>query len=184
MRYKRIRKVKEIERGSARSAGLDFFIPTMDADYLLDVATINHDELTNDQIYIDTYKKQIVLAPGAHVLLPSGIKCDFQTIDGVLYDEEHGIAYVAHNKSSIAKNKRLQVAADVVDEDYQGELHFSLVNTSNRLIKVSSDEKIAQFLTVPIIMSSPVEIEENEVLHATITARAGKGFGSTTIPKS
>lgn len=178
MNYSRTRKVKQLTRGTKRSAGIDFYIPEMDAAFLLDVTLINKDELASDQIYIDKTERVIVMAPGAHILIPSGIKCDLTTVDGAIYDTNRGIAYIAQNKSGVSKNKRLDVAATLVDEDYQGEIHLSLVNTSNRLIKLKENEKIVQFIATQILLSEPQEILAEDIFK-TSTERGSGAFGST-----
>jgi len=179
MQFQKVRKVKTPSRGYKRSAGIDFFVPQLDAVYLLDFSVRNKDEIANDQLYIDKTEGVIILSPGAHIDLPSGICVNLTTVDGVILDDNHGIAYIAHNKSGVAKTKRLDVAATVVDEDYQGEIHLSLINTSNRLIKIKGGEKIVQFIATPIILSELIEIPESDELFNEKTDRGARGFGSS-----
>lgn len=85
----------------------------------------------------------ITLQPGERVAIPSGIKARFNLTD---------IALVAFNKSGVATKKGLVVGACVVDEDYLGEIHISLINTSNTdQIRLYENEKLVQFLVIPLI---------------------------------
>lgn len=177
MKYKKLRAVKDLSRGTSRSAGIDFFTPEFSDGYLFDVAVINKQSLEYDQLYIDRHQKCIVVAPGASIIMPSGIAVNMMTVDGVLLDETRGVAFIAHNRSGVATKLHLDVAADVADEDYQGELHLSLTNTSNRLVKIHENMKILQFLQTPIYMSDPVEIH-NELFSHT-TDRGENNFGHT-----
>jgi len=108
------------------------------------------------------------LLPGNRVNLPSGIKMDVPD----------GYALVAFNKSGVSLKKGLTVGASVVDSDYQGEIHLSLVNTSNHPVTLYPGEKIVQFLLIPINF---VELEEVELgkLFDSITVRGEGRFGST-----
>lgn len=180
MKYSKKRRVKSPSIGTSGSAGTDFYVPKTTDKFLLDVATLNHNELSTDQLYLDKGEGIIILAPGAHVLIPSGIVCNLRSLEGALYDDKNGIAYIAHNKSSISRTKRLDVGADVVDEDYQGEIHFSLVNTSNRLVKIRSDEKIIQFIAHKIHFTNNLQQVKAEDLFTEETERGDNGFGSTS----
>jgi len=66
----------------------------------------------------------------------------------------------------------------VVDEDYQGELHISLVNTSNYIVEICENEKITQWLEVHVDYSELAELTE-ETLFTEETERGAGGFGST-----
>ena len=106
--------------------------------------------------------------PGKSVCIPSGIKVNVPT----------GFALIVFNKSGVALKRSLAVGACVIDEDYQGEIHLSIVNTSNQLIKIEANEKLLQFIAMPIILSEPVEIRK-DLFDAQTTSRGNKGFGSS-----
>lgn len=145
-RYAKIRNVKSPQRGTLKSAGIDFFIP----------------EDWNDG-------KPIVVGPCEDILIPSGLKVQFPA--------NH--ALIAFNKSGIATKQKLIVGACVVDEDYQGEMHIHLINTSKQMsVLIHPGMKVAQFLLVPI---NYAELEECALddLYAETTKRGEGGFGST-----
>ena len=96
----------------------------------------------------------IELEPGERVAIPSGIKARFNIKD---------IALVAFNKSGVATKKGLTVGACVVDEDYLGEIHISLINTSNtEQIRLYENEKLVQFLVIPLVRPRFGMLTENE----------------------
>jgi len=165
MKFVKMRDVKSPERGTLLSAGIDFFVPKLSECYLKDVAGKGF------IVYDDT----IMIQPQGRVLLPSGIK-------SVL---PHGTMLTAFNKSGIATKLGLVMGACVVDEDYQGEIHLSLINTSNKMVVINSDQKVAQFILVPVLYNIPEEINEKYFteLHSEGTknksTRGTGGFGST-----
>tara|TARA_B110000503_G_scaffold4852_3_gene6483 strand:+ start:228 stop:719 length:492 start_codon:yes stop_codon:yes gene_type:complete len=125
------------------------------------------------------------LGPGERLLIPCGLKLSIPT----------GHALIAFNKSGIATKKGVIVGACVVDEDYQGEVHLSIINTNNSSEMYSDDmyaidsgyvdinpgEKLMQFILVPVNYSDPEEVKELEELHPEKTKRGSDGFGSTGV---
>ena len=102
----------------------------------------------------DSDLNYIELEPGERVAIPSGIKVRFNMKD---------IALVAFNKSGVATKKGLTVGACVVDEDYLGEIHISLINTSNtEQIRLYENEKLVQFLVIPLVRPRFGMLTENE----------------------
>ena len=102
----------------------------------------------------DSDLNYIELKPGERVAIPSGIKARFNMKD---------IALVAFNKSGVATKKGLTVGACVVDEDYLGEIHISLINTSNtEQIRLYENEKLVQFLVIPLVRPRFGMLTENE----------------------
>ena len=108
------------------------------------------------------------LKPGERILIPSGIRANVPS----------GFALIAFNKSGVASKLGLGKMAEVVDEDYQGEIHISVVNTSNVSVRIESGQKIIQFVLIPINYALPIVVEENELYNET-TERGEGGFGST-----
>lgn len=123
-----------------------------------------------------------VIQPGERVLIPSGIKVNVPT----------GHALVAFNKSGVATKTGLIIGACVVDEDYQGEIHLSLINTNNSreifaegtyvkldgTVAISPGEKLAQFILLPVNYAMPEETGADK-LYVEDTERGEGGFGST-----
>jgi dUTP pyrophosphatase len=108
--------------------------------------------------------------PGTDTCIPSGIRVNVPA----------GYAFIAHNKSGVALNKKLTVGACVVDEDYQGEIHLHLFNSGEETVKVESGEKIVQFLLVPVKYPAVKIVPDKELFHSA-TARGAGGFGSTGV---
>lgn len=170
--YSRVRQVKEPNRGTQNSAGIDFFIPKFNDNFINDIIIKNPNISSirpgSYSYYILREEKKILLGPGERLLIPSGIK---------LRGHDH-IAFVAHNKSGVASKKGLDRLAEVVDTDYQGEIHINIVNTSNNIVEICEDEKIIQWLEVSTDISELKELNENE-LFIEETERGNGGFGST-----
>lgn len=108
------------------------------------------------------------LLPGDAVNIPSGIKVKVP----------HGFALVFMNKSGVAVKKGLQVGACVVDEDYQGEVHLHVRNTSTDVQSIKPGEKLVQALLIPIDYCD-VEVVNVDELYEGGTQRGEGGFGST-----
>lgn len=160
MKISKIRNVKTPGRGTSKSAGIDFYVPEFNDKFLND--------FNNKNKNIDIVFNEIIIKPHERVLIPSGIKADIP----------NGYMLVAYNKSGISTKKGLDLLASVCDEDYQGEIHISLNNTSNDMVKIIEGEKIIQFILVPIFYDDIEEVDINN-LYRTETDRGEGGFGST-----
>lgn len=108
------------------------------------------------------------LIPGDAVNIPSGIKVKVP----------HGYALIFMNKSGVAVKKGLQVGACVVDEDYQGEVHLHVRNTSTEVQSIKPGEKLVQALLIPVEYADIEVVDVNE-LYEEKTQRGEGGFGST-----
>lgn len=123
-----------------------------------------------------------IVRPGERILIPSGIKVNVPA----------GHALIAFNKSGVATKTGLIIGACVVDEDYQGEIHLSLINTNTDRdvfaegsyvkldgnVVIKPGEKLAQFILLPVNYAIPEEINADE-LYVTTSGRGEGGFGST-----
>ncbi len=111
-----------------------------------------------------------VLIPGESILIPSGIKVKIP----------HGYALQANNKSSIATQKKLIVGAELVDEDYQGEIGIHLINVGQSRVQLEPGMKIVQWVLIKVSYDMPEPVENEEELYGNIvTERGSGGFGST-----
>ena len=113
---------------------------------------------------------QIILRPGEDINIPSGIKVKVPS----------GYALIAFNKSGQALKKNLQVGAQVVDEDYQGEIHLHVRNTGTGSVELKAGEKLVQFLLIPVMYAELEEVPQTELFRE-ITDRGSGGFGSTGV---
>ena len=168
IKFLKVRDVKSPERGTAEAAGIDFYVPNYDPEFIVDLLDKNRFIQYDDNYAENTI--DIVLRPGERVLIPSGIKTWM----------EPGTALIAANKSGVASKKGLIFGAQVVDSDYTGEVHINVINTSNNDVKISSGDKLIQFIHTPVLLSRVEEVSEAEfkALHES-SARGEGGFGST-----
>lgn len=165
MKYVKIRDVKSPNRGTAESAGIDFYIPTMDEQFFLDF------EERNPGIAVDRILKRIHLEPSQRANIPSGVKT-------VLNE---GRVLIAFNKSGVATKKGLDTMACVVDADYQGEVHISLLNTSDRPVSLGEGEKAVQMVELTY-HGEILEINDDffKTIHSIKNSTRGEGrWGST-----
>lgn len=171
--YSRVRPVKKPSRGTKKSAGIDFFVPDFTPDFMKDLKNKNPDiTVLYERVDELRHFPVIVLAPGERINLPSGVR--------IRCPENH--ALMAKNKSGVSTKKGFDKLAELDDEDYQGELHLSLVNTDTRLQFIKPGEKLIQFVAVPVSLGEPTELS-NELLFEEISERGAGGFGSTDEKK-
>lgn len=159
VKFAKVRDVKSPERGTAKSAGIDFFIP-------------------ND------FTKTVV-NPGEDVLIPSGIKAQLPEHYMLMAAEKSGVVTskqacekIGRKPKSGAFNSIVILGAKIVDEDYQGEIHIHLVNVGKDSIRLLPGMKIAQFILVPVSYDELEEVPEKELFEK-VSERGDGGFGST-----
>lgn len=116
--------------------------------------------------YIPEDFQPIILAKGDFVLIPSGIRARVP----------EGYALIMDNKSGVATKMGLIVGADVIDSDYDGEIHLHLIKATHGTVRLEPGMKIVQGLLTPI---SHEDVEEVDQLPEIETERGTGGFGST-----
>lgn len=163
MKISRVRKVKLPTRGTEKSAGIDFYVPEFDEQFVTDLFDKNGEDIDVFEHY-----KQVRIPPHCRINIPSGVKVRVP----------EGFSLIAFNKSGVSSKKGLDVLACVIDEDYQGEVHLSFVNTSLHDIDIKEGDKIVQFLIIPVICDDVEEVELGE-LYEKESNRGEGGFGST-----
>lgn len=159
MNIAKVRNVRTPERGTDKSAGIDFFIP---------------------ESFIER-----TLAPQRDILIPSGIKANVPEGYMLMAADKSG---VVTSKYAVAANGRepkptafnsvLVLGAKIVDEDYQGEIHIHLVNVGNEHVLLKPGMKIAQFILVPVSYDTVNVVDEKD-LFTEESERGEGGFGST-----
>ena len=159
MKISKVRKVKTPERGTAKSAGIDFFVPN------------------------DFIKK--VIPPQSDILIPSGIKANIPEGYMLMAADKSGV--VTSRMAALRAGRKPKaeafdtvviLGAKIVDEDYQGEIHIHLVNTGHAPVIIKPGMKIAQFILVPVSYENVEVVPETELFSET-TERGDGGFGST-----
>jgi len=184
---------KKPERAHATDAGIDFFIPKFTSSFIKDLIDKNKYLLDQTEpIWADVIGEEsidvekdlniisfdvkekllcIELKPHERILIPSGIYCQM---------ESHNRALIAANKSGVATRHGLVFGAQVVDSSYQGEIHISVINTSDDIIKLYEDMKIIQFVETPIYTSA-IQFEDSisNLFKLMPSTRGDGGFGSS-----
>jgi dUTP pyrophosphatase len=110
----------------------------------------------------------ILLGPGEDALIPSGIKAQVPA----------GYALIAFNKSGVATKNKLIKGAEVVDEDYQGEIHIHVFNNGKTTTMINPGQKLMQFVLLQVNYE---DVEVVESLDQIESERGEGGFGSTGI---
>lgn len=110
----------------------------------------------------------ILLGPGEDALIPSGIKAQVPA----------GHALIAFNKSGIATKNKLIKGAEVVDEDYQGEIHIHVFNNGKHTTLINPGQKLIQFVLLPVNYENTEVVESLENQES---ERGEGGFGSTGL---
>lgn len=159
MNYSKVRDVKSPERGTAKSAGIDFFMPE---DF-----------------------KEFRLRPQMDVLIPSGIVASIPENHMLMAADKSGVVTSAQSVKRCGKTPKSEafdsvviIGAKIVDEDYQGEIGIHLINVGSEPVTIKPGMKIAQFILVPVSYDELKEVPF-ENLFAEKTSRGSGGFGST-----
>lgn len=175
VQFTKIRDVKSPNRAHATDAGTDWFIPNYSDEFLADLRAKNKDNKITYQLAIDGQGApviEITLLPGEQINIPSGIKVNI--LDKNTYLQ-------ATNKSGIASKYHLDVMANTIDADYQGECHLNLVNTGNTDITIVTGQKILQMIQKEYIDTQWEELTPEEYETIAKTDRGSGGFGSSGI---
>lgn len=205
MELLKIRNVKSPSRGTAKSAGVDFYVPALCDEFLLDLFKKNKkvfyekalkehnvehlEELI--KLTLDESKKDVLISfLGTLVDFDSNHECFFILppskdilIPSGIKTKFSEAAFIAFNKSGVATKQKLAVGACVDDEDYQNELHLHVANISDEPQKIVFGNKITQFIIIPVRYDIPVIVEgiSSEKFFGKTTERGQGGFGSTGL---
>lgn len=148
VKFLKTRDVKSPER-KLGNVGFDFFIPNFnevfERDFKAKNPTLNIEK--PDATHADYY---IRIPPHVAINVPSGIHSFLAT------DE----ALIASNKSGIAIKKNLIRGAELIDPNYQGEIHLHLINASNDFKEVMLGDKLVQFIPFKFDNETEVTVED------------------------
>ena len=81
-------------------------------------------------------------------------------------------------RSGMSFKFNIETGAGVIDSDYTGEIKVHLYNHGTEPYKVSSYDKIAQLLIIPII-HPVIDVSQEAEYNAPISDRGTLGFGSS-----
>ncbi len=120
----------------------------------------------------DCFKEQTLL-PMRNIVIPSGIK--------VRLPDNHVL--IGFNKSGMSVKYGLHVGACVVDENYTGEIHLDIHNTSTQNFTIRPNMKLMQFVLLEQYYYDIKEVSSEQQLYKgfNIEERGEKGFGSSGI---
>lgn len=179
LHFVKTREVKSPIRGTAESAGIDFFLPELpaikDSVYFSDFSSckeldINITTMFGDSDSIGTENlKGLLIQPGEDILIPSGIHVNIPK----------GYELTVMNKSGVCTKLKLIVGAELIDSDYQGELHFHLFNLNTNPVLLLPGQKVVQMKMAMVSLVNPVEVETLDRLYTNQTERGTGGFNST-----
>jgi dUTP pyrophosphatase len=116
--------------------------------------------------YVPDDFQPVTLFNGESVLIPSGIKAHIP----------ENYMWLALNKSGVATKLGLTVGAQVIDEDYEGEIHLHVIKNTNKPVTIEPGMKLVQLVLVPVLYE---DIEVVDILEPRNTQRGTGGFGST-----
>lgn len=83
------------------------------------------------------------------------------------------LGLLVRDRSSMAA-RGIATTGGVIDAGYRGEILVLMTNLGKAAAELKAGEKIAQMVPVPVLTGPVTEVETLEV-----SARAGKGFGSS-----
>ena len=157
----------------AGNAGVDFFIPNYSEAFIKAFNEKNSEKNAN-LIKLDK-DYAIRIEPHGRANIPSGIRSYISP----------NVALEAQNKSGIATKHGLTYGASVVDANYQGIIHISLINTTDEPVFLSLGTKAVQFIP-RIIDISPIEVYNTVSLEEfykdfEFSNRGEGAFGSTGV---
>lgn len=78
------------------------------------------------------------------------------------------------SRSGLSVKHKIEVGAGIIDSEYRGEVGVHLYNHGDSAYTVGKGDKIAQLLTIPVMLNL---YEESETLSD--SSRGENGFGST-----
>lgn len=175
--FTKTRNVKNPNKANLNDAGTDFYVPEYDAIFIQDL--INKNTGRELKFVFTEYaengeptKMQIYIAPHERILIPSGIKVNIHNKWSYL-----GV----DNKSGIANGKGLVFGSDIIDADYRGECHISVINTSNETQVIQTGMKLVQMIQhikLPTVWNN-ISNEDFDALPE--TDRMAGGFGSSGL---
>ena len=160
LKVEKLTEVTTPNKAHSTDAGIDFYLPN-DLNYI-----IQNGKGINIEAYKDgeVVKTAIAIYPHESVLLPMGVKLEF--------NKDYALFFV--NRSGMATKKHLFRGACLVDSTYRGQLFVNLTNVSNDKQYLQPGEKLIQAMLLPVPQVNIIEgkVDPN-------TDRGEGGFGST-----
>ena len=178
LKYVKTRDVKDPQYGTGGSVGIDFFVPVFDEEFMNALFLKNgwlrlHNDLyprvqTLEQ-FITNPDSYIIIPGHKDLCIPSGVHMSIPPMTGLF----------AMNKSGVALTYKFVRGAEVIDWDYQGEIHCHVINTSDEPKIIRAGMKIVQFVHLPVYKEKMISVGSLQELYPETSERGEGGFGST-----
>lgn len=109
---------------------------------------------------------EITLAPGARILVPTGLAMAIPP----------GFEGQVRPRSGLALKKGVSLvnSPGTIDADYRGEVGIIMINHGQNVVTIAPGERIAQLIIAPVVRAEFVEVNELDA-----TLRNTGGFGHT-----
>ena len=169
MNYSLTRKVQPPHRGTARSAGMDLFVPEFSDEYVNLLFRENR-MLQKNPLSSAGFQNGIAIPPHARVKIPMGLRVEVP----------YGYVLWVANKGSGSWDVTLTKLAEIIDEDYQGEIFITLHNYSDFPLSITQGQKLIQVICVPVKIEDWSLIPDEEI-HLTTSQRGAGAMGSTSV---
>ncbi|WP_417524412.1 dUTP diphosphatase [Marinovum sp.] len=111
-------------------------------------------------------QRSLVLAPGARVLVPTGLR--------IAVPEGYEVQIRPRSGLALKHGITLANAPGTIDSDYRGPLGVILLNAGQEVFEVTHGMRIAQMVVAPVVRAAFDLVETLDE-----TARGAGGFGST-----
>ena len=174
VQFTKSRNVKTPVRANRHDAGTDFFVPFYDQQFIEDMLIKNKDNriffrpITDENNTV--VDMEFVIPAGEQINIPSGIH---------VWILDKSTFLQATNKSGVASKFHLDVMANTVDADYQGEVHINLSNNGNTEITIKTGQKLVQFIHKEYIDTEWEEISTDDYAKIDESDRGAGAFAST-----
>lgn len=120
--------------------------------------------------YIPNDFESFWLSPGNSSVIPSGIVAEIP----------EGYMLKMCNKSGVCTRDLLVVGAEIIDEDYQGEIHLHVINVGRGTVVLHPGMKLVQGILIPVLYGGVEEVEfRDQLFTGRQSERGSGGFGST-----
>ena len=162
-------------RGTEHSAGLDVFVPKLNETFEEKYNALNKPlngmplkhpvmkDILSLLLGAGETEESIIVLPHSRVLIPTGLK----------FNIPEGTYLEVANRGGVASKQGLIFGAHIIDEDYQGVVFINLINTTDKIITVEPDTKLAQLIHKEYIKSTLKRVSEDQLYPA--ASQRGEG---------
>ena len=128
-----------------------------------------HEDDAGIDIFAPLDMEEVIIKSNESYLIQTGLKCICPK----------GYAMFVMNKSGVAVKKNLDHGAEVIDENYRGEIGIHLINFGKEEQVIRPGDKIIQVVLLPVGYHKVEAISEEEFEKYAETSRGSGAYGST-----